>query len=434
MQRASCEEVTGASRALLCATTRAALILLLALASPNASFAQEESDDHGSRATRQRANSRKRSIKLDTDYHVGTFLGYYAQDKELGGMLDAEFSENLRMHDHVLGVELNYLYDSFSTKVFNFPEEDQAVSNYRLVQPAHDLGGVVSWSSKWSKRFRSELSVLGGLLFPQYYRDQRRDVELRLVTRIGKRRGLYLETKGQLFAKKYPHYLVADRRLDQREAEATAEVGYDLRHLGVVALGFEFRYSDYLDARYQQLLPDGTVVRAKASKNYLRYSPYVELTYRPSRLLRTKVKYYVQFHDSQHYDRTMTGRNARGALEEKLIFDYYDYTRHGLFLSFTVKPLDGLSVHGMAELWVRSFNAYEARSADNWWLGETRLDKNIEVGLEVSYLVATLLAHDVSLVAFASQLSRNSNMRREVSLATNFDITRVFAGVEVALD
>ena len=96
---------------------------------------------------------------------------------------------------------------------------------------------------------------------------------------------------------------------------------------------------------------------------------------------------------------------------------------------------DRLRVAAAAAAWIRHFDVYEARTADNYWTGELRLDTEVEASLELAVRVATVrskrMRHDFFVSLLGSHVSRRSNMQRQISLATNFDITRAFLGFEV---
>ena len=96
---------------------------------------------------------------------------------------------------------------------------------------------------------------------------------------------------------------------------------------------------------------------------------------------------------------------------------------------------DRFTLSAMAEAWVRHFDVYEARTADNFWTGELRLDTEIEASIEAAVRVHTTKGkhrkHDLFISLLGAHVTRNSNMKREISLATNFDITRVFLGFVV---
>ena len=151
--------------------------------------------------------------------------------------------------------------------------------------------------------------------------------------------------------------------------------------------------------------------------------------------LRLSATYEYEVNDAKHYNRRMPGRDALGNTELKFIPDYYDYGRHRTELKAKFSPTPRLFLSALAEGWWRAFETYEARNSDNVWTGELRHDTSLELGAEASYRLFEIgtdaFQHVVFATCFASHLERRSNMQREVSLATNFDVSRVFVGVEV---
>ncbi|MGD8861599.1 MAG: hypothetical protein PVI30_16440 [Myxococcales bacterium] len=427
------------------------LALLLWVASrPASGLAQDEVRDSGSRARRSAQLEAERQgegvdgdadgpgADLDTDYHLAVFGGYYVQDSRPGLLVDAELEEEVTVGDHEWSAAVAYLHDPFSTKTFNFAADDQdqdvGITQARVVQSMHELDGQLAWRGDWERWLRTDLRLTADGWWPAFARDQRWSVRAYPALRLGGRRGVFSRVAGEFFLKKFPRYLVADRRLDSRGYEIGAEVGYDW---GVVTLsgGIEYRVTDYLDARYDRLLPNGSIARAVRSKDYLRTAPFVKLVYEPAKWLRTSLRYVGQLQDSRNYDRRMTGRDADGALVAKLIPSYYDYTRHRLALRARLRPSDDVELEILGELWIRRFDNYEARDRDNTWTGETRTDTSMEIGLEGAWRVVRSgdrsQRHELHVVAFASHLDRASNMKREVSFSTNFAVTRAFVGVEL---
>ena len=131
----------------------------------------------------------------------------------------------------------------------------------------------------------------------------------------------------------------------------------------------------------------------------------------------------------------MTGRDEFSSLQPKFFEGYYDYRRHRfrLYGGWSLRDRFELRLYG--EAWVRRFDVYEARDVDNYWTGELRLDTELEFGGDASLRLYTLprgkLAPSLYLTLFGSHIHRRSNMQRQVSLATNFDVTRVFLGFEL---
>ncbi len=392
----------------------------------------EQSRDHGSRATRVDEASLK-----PLDYSAGVFGGAYAQGPAFGFLGQAKIDYAPKVERHKFRVGTDYLHDPFSSKTFNFPEEDQdAARRARLVQRMHIIEGRVSWRTQWVDTVRTEVGVRGDWWIPEFRRDERWSFRPNMGLKLGRSKGFFAELDTEFFYKKFPNYLVADRRIDQQGVDADLEVGYDFKKWAKLSVGFDWTFTDYLDARYDRPAPGGGLERAEVSKDYLSYQPYVSATIKPTKGLRVRARYAIQLHDSRYYDRSMSGRDPDGALVQKFITDYYDYIRQRATLRVRWKTkTERFSIEGIGEYWHRGFRTYEARAVDNRWLGELRVDQSLEVGGEASVLAYgfgdDLLPQGLYVSAFGSHLYRTSNMKREVSLATNFQITRVFLGLEL---
>jgi hypothetical protein len=371
-------------------------------------------------------------------YRLAAFGGAYVEEPMAGIMGEAELGWLVRLEDHRLSVSTDYLHEPFSTKTFNFPEEDQTMGmlERRLVQPNHVLGGDLRWKAKWTKWLRSTLTYHADAWWPEFSRDNRWAMRLYPTLRFGKLKGWYGEVGGQLFYKKFPNYRVADRTIDQQGGEVNPTIGYKFGKIARVESGFAFRYTDYLDARYEEIDGAGQLLRSDTSKNYLSYTPWAQVRLKPGQGLSFRAKYSYQVQDSQFYDREMNGRAPTGLIEPKFMRSYYDFRRTRIAVGAEWDFRDRLHLELMSEAWVRKFDNYEARDVDNYWTGELRLDTSVEIGGEVGVRLLSFEAlgmrHDLRFTAFASHLRRTSNMKREVSLATNFEVTRVFGGIELA--
>jgi hypothetical protein len=131
----------------------------------------------------------------------------------------------------------------------------------------------------------------------------------------------------------------------------------------------------------------------------------------------------------------MTGRDEFDSLEPKFFVGYYDYRRHRLGVRLSWDLRDRLYLAAGSTAWVRHFDVYEARDADNHWTGELRRDLQLEAAGEASVRVYSFdwltRRQDLFVTLHGAHVTRSSNMEREVSLATNFSITRVFLGLEL---
>lgn len=396
--------------------------------------AEDDVSDHGSRAARKATRE-----SLEASYHLGTFGGLYAQDGAFGLLVDAGVGGQLAMDKRRqrLKLELDYSHDPFTTKTFNFSDEEQSAEATRLVQAMHELDVGASWFGRHLPWLRSDVDLGGDAWLPELSMDRRFSTRAKASIRVGTLRGVYGQVGAGVYLKKYPNYRVSDRSIDQRGVTTKTELGYVFARGTSVGLGFELELKDYLDARYDALDADGLLVRATESKDYLNRTPYVEASVALHKKLRLGLSYKFEYNDSDYYTWQVLGRDTQGDSLPKLIGDYYDFARHWFSLKAKATPLRQLEANAFFETWFRDFETYEARDADNVWTGELRHDTSVELGAEVSLRVlrfrALKLDHGLFVSAFGSHVKRRSNMKREVSLATNFDVTRIFVGLEVRL-
>lgn len=379
-------------------------------------------------------------VNRGTEYRLGLYPSAYVQGPSLSVGAHAGLRQRLEpKKNHHLSFGLDYAYEPFSTKTLGFPEEDETSGHIArtLVQPIHVLAGHISRRIVWSKLVTTTLDLEADAWWPMLQQHQRLAARLTPGIRIGRTTGFFGELTVELYYKKFPHYFidVVQRRIDQEGATPTGAVGYNFRKLVRLSGGFAFDFTHYLDAHYNAIGLNGAYVRSHYSKNYLDYIPFAELLLRPVKGLRIRARYAFERQRTQHYDRVMTGRDEFGSLTAKFFEGYYDYRRHRVNLWLAWEFRDRLRLAAAAAAWVRHFDVYEARTADNFWTGQLRVDAEIEASLELAVRVATIrrkhMRHDFSLSLLGSHVSRTSNQQREVSLATNFDITRVFLGFEV---
>lgn len=384
-------------------------------------------------------------VNRGTDYHLGLYPGSYVQGRDVSVGAQAGVRTTLdpkKNHRIVLG--LGYEYEPFSTRTLGFPEEDEAQGglNRTLVQSMHILAGDAGRRLVWSGLVTTFVDLHADAWWPQKDQHQRWAVRLTNGIRVGKSAGLFGELENQLFFKKFPNYLIATRRIDQEGAIPSVRVGYNFGKFARLAAGFTFDYTHYLDARYNALAPDGSFtqadgsfIRAEQSKNYLDYIPFGEFQLQPAKGLRIRGRYAFERQRTQHYDRVMTGRDEFASLTPYFFRGYYDYRRHRASLGISWDVRDRLRLAANVEAWVRHFDVYEARDVENFWTGQLRLDTEIEASMAAAVRVHTIKGkhreHDLFVSLVGAHVSRSSNMTHEISLATNFDITRVLLGFEV---
>lgn len=379
-------------------------------------------------------------VNRGTEYRVGLYPAGYVQGRGVSVGVQAGIRQRLEpKKNNPLVLDLGYEYEPFSTKTLGFPEEDETTMSIgrTLVQPIHILAGRISREAKWGKLVTTSLDLTADAWWPSIRSQQRWSVRLTPGIRIGRATGVFGELVSELYYKKFPNYYIDSvmRRIDQEGGTPTAIVGYNVRKLVRAAAGFSLDYTHYLDAHYNAVAADGTYVRSDSSKNYIDTIPFAELLLRPARGLRIRARYAFERQKTQHYDRVMTGRDEFASLTPKFFEGYYDYRRHRANLWISWEFRDRLRLAAAGAAWVRHFDVYEARTADNFWTGELRLDAELEGSLEVAVRVASIkrkrMQHDFFVSLLGSHVSRRSNMKREISLATNFDISRVLLGFEV---
>ena len=384
-------------------------------------------------------------VNRGTDYQLGLYPGSYVQGADVSVGAQAGVRTTLdpkKNHRIVLG--LGYEYEPFSTRTLGFPEEDEVQGglNRTLVQSMHIIEGNAGRRLVWNKLVTTFVDLHADAWWPQKDQHQRWAVRLTNGIHVGKSTGVFGELENQLFFKKFPNYFIATRRIDQEGAIPSARIGYNFGKFARLAAGFTFDYTHYLDSRYNALgpdggftNPDGSFIRAEQSKNYLDYIPFGEFQLRPAKGLRIRGRYAFERQKTQHYNRVMTGRDEFASLTPYYFRGYYDYRRHRASLGISWDFRDRLRLSADVEAWVRHFDVYEARDVDNFWTGQLRLDTEIEASMAAAVRVHTIKGkhreHDFFISLVGAHVSRNSNMTHEISLATNFDITRVLLGFEV---
>lgn len=403
---------------------------------------KKKEEEKKTKKKRKKEKKKKRKKKLvvnqGTELRLGAFGASFIEGPTYAVMGTAGLHQRLQPRkNHRIHLGIDYEYEPFSTKTLGFPEEDEAMKGLEstLVVPMHLLQGNASRRIKWNKWLRTSLRLHADAWWPEYAPHRRWLLRATPGVRFGKRRGFYGEITGDIFYKKYPGYYVATRRIDQEGFKITSEGGYNFAKIARLTLGFEYRFTHYLDARYNMLNENGAILRSPDSKNYRSYTPFAAIRVQPGGGVELRARYSFQRQITENYDRAMTGRDEFFSLEQKYFEGYYDFRRHRLAVQLGWKFRDRLDVGLAAEAWVRHFDVYEARTEDNVWTGELRVGTQIKGSGELAFHLYRFewlkQDHVLSLKLFGSHITRTSNMRRQVSLATNFVITRIFLGLEL---
>lgn len=366
-------------------------------------------------------------------YQLDLLGGAYAEGGEASALAAAELSLDVERPAHRVTVVAGVEHDPFARRAFNFSDDDTVASPQRMVQRVDTVGGSLRWRTEPGQS-DVDVELSAAHAFTELYGDARTSVDLDAAARFGAtftERGGWIEPRLDVGARHYPDYRVADRRIDQVGAGGGIETGWSFGRPVDLSLTWHTLGTIYLDARYDAIDASGAVVRAEASKRYIAHDLEAELVARPTQSLRASLDVSWRQHDSRNYDRVVDGDAPDGSTDARLVRDYYDYGRIGIDAGVSWRPVERLRLGAGTSWWRREFSTYEARDADNVWRGDLRVDHHVGADVDVTYAVARRDTWELSALAEGSWLSRSSNMRRERSFATNYDLTRVFVGVSL---
>lgn len=383
------------------------------------------------KAARQSATKDEPAVTLEA--RVAAYGGAYLEEKRASALAEAKLTARVENGRARSRFGAGYGFEPFTLKTSSF-EEEQTDGNARLVQSMHAVDAFAEFQTRITRRLRLSLTLAGDAWFPEVALDRRWRGKTELKLRFGAMRGAYLsgDLGGQV--KYFPQYFVAGRRIDQVEVAGTAELGYSFDRATKLFLRTELGVVRYLNARYD-VLRDGQILPSNDNKMHIQRSIGIGAAWGVIEPVVLGARYEYRLNDSVHYDRRMTGRSADGALVAKFIPDYYDYERHEARMDADLRLGRRFRAEAGASYWFRGFDTYEARDADNLWTGELRRDRGLEISASMDFRVVRFDSSGVDstvwLTSFGSRVMRRSNMRREVALATNFDVTRVFLGVAI---
>jgi hypothetical protein len=422
------------------------LALTAVAAFPLAAAAQDEEGETASRTTDDAsatsADAEAAPLAADAPatsvvfgYDVGLFAGTYLQAPEFGPLADLGATAEVRHAEHRLRLGLDYTFDPFSSKSFNFGEDSTNDADGRLVQRVQEVEGELRWRANWSPLVESTVTAATGQRYAEYRSDHRWHIDAAAGLRVGAARsghGIYVAPTVDFFRRIYPNYRVSGRSIDQQGGGGELELGHEFGADGEVSVSYGASVTNYLDARYDQQDASGAVVRATESKSYFRHVLAVGAGARLTDVASVRLSYGFLRNNAWNYFRQMAGRTETGELEVRLFRDYYDYARHTVRVAGEWELPGGFDAEVFGEIELRAFDTYEARDADNVWTGELRDDQRIEVGFEMGYPVWERGDHTLRATAFGSHISERSNMKRDVSFVANYDITRAFLGLELS--
>lgn len=340
---------------------------------------------------------------------------------------DATLSAGVRAERgvHVLRAIAGIGYEPFALHTFNLETTNTAEVDRLVVASLNgslDLDYAVD-AAPWV-----HVDVEGDLdLVRPAIRDEHAlTAELTAHARLGAPRGghgLFGRVGGGARLDRYPNYLVSDRRLDQDGGTFALALGWvDERRLEA-RVGWALDASSYLDARYDRVGTNGQIERASASKRYLEHTVELRVQSRPNAASRVDADVWLMRNNSIHYARAVEGADSSGATDTRVYRDYFDFWRYGVDFDVILALGSRLELEMGLGASIRRFDTQEARDANNVFLGKNRRDVEVNGEVALSTLLLDRAAGELSLVAEFSHALNRSNMKRERSFATNYDVS-----------
>jgi hypothetical protein len=364
----------------------------------------------------------------------------YAESSELAGQAGAGLSIKQRWAGNKASYGATLEHEPFALRVFNFGDGEDSYSPERLTQSTQTVAGAMRWQKRWSETFSTDGQASVSQRWAENASDERRLTEASWAFEEREAFGLrpVSWTATARYGRSiYPQYRVNDRALDSEWGVLEVAADYRLTPKVELTAGYAVRSTQYLDAKYDAVDSNGTVITATEDKSLLRQTASVGASWKAIEGLKLTSEVELVRNDYSDYMREMDGRDASGNTEARLIRDYEDATRRLLRLGASYRPTDAWKVRFSAAGWVRSYDTYQARSADNDWLEETRLDAGVNLDLSGELALGQVVLAEAEGFAFAAVASgsydtQSSNMKRELSFATNYAVTRLYLGVSVS--
>ena len=363
----------------------------------------------------------------------------YPESGELAGQGGAGLSIKQRWAGNKASYGATLEHEPFALRVFNFGDGEDSYSPERLTQSTDTVAAAMRWQRRWSETFSTDGAASVSQRWAENAADERRLTEASWAFEEREAFGLrpmsWTATAG--YGRSiYPQYRVADRALDSEWGSLDVATGYRVTDKVELTAGYSVRSTQYLDAKYDDVDSDGKVARAMEDKSLLRQTGSVGASWKAADGLKLTTELELLRNDYSNYMRQMTGRDASGNPVVRLIRDYEDATRSLLRIGASYRPTDAWKVRFSAAGWVRPYDTYQARNADNDWLDKTREDSGVNLDLsgEVALGEVTLAESEgftFAAVASGSYDTQSSNMERELSFATNYAVTRLYLGVSI---
>ena len=363
----------------------------------------------------------------------------YPESSELAGQGGAGLSIKQRWAGNKASYGATLEHEPFALRVFNFGDGEDSYSPERLTQSTDTVAAAMRWQKRWSETFSTDGAASVSQRWAENASDERRLTEASWAFEEREAFGLkpVSWTATARYGRSiYPQYRVNDRALDSEWGVLEVATDYRLSDRVELTAGYSVRSTQYLDAKYDAVDSAGIVITAPEDKSLLRQTASVGASWKAVDGLKLATELELIRNDYSNYTREMDGRDASGNDEARLIRDYEDATRSQLRLGASYRPTDAWKVRFSAAGWVRPYDTYQARNADNDWLEETRLDGGVNLDLsgELALGEVTLAKSEgftFAAVASGSYDTQSSNMERELSFATNYAVTRLYVGVAI---
>lgn len=361
-------------------------------------------------------------------------IGTYPESGDLGGRGGAGLSVKQHWAANRASYGVTLQHEPFAMRVFNFGDGEESYSPERLTQSTDTMAAAMRWQKRWSETFSTDGSASVSQRWAENASDERRLTEASWAFAQEEAFGLrpVSWTATARYGRSiYPQYRVADRALDSEWGVLEVESDYRLTNRLELSARYAVRSTQYLDAKYDDVDATGRVTTALEDKSLLRQTGTVGASWKAAGGLKLTTELEVIRNDYSNYTRNMTGRDADGNYEDRLIRDYEDSTRSLVRLGATYRPNDASKFRFGADGWVRNYDTYQARDAGNDWLNETRFDSGVNLDLSGEVALAEAAGFAFSGVGSGSYDTQSSNMKRERSFATNYAVTRLYLGFEV---
>jgi hypothetical protein len=317
----------------------------------------------------------------------------------------------------------------FEVRISQLAGDDERT---RAVAREDTLALRASWDARWSERASAGTRAGASGRWSEVARDTRARASWGADVHLGAHgfdAGGFASADAHVARAWYPRYASGGRTLENTGAGGGVELGWSIGYAGELALRWAADATAYSDSRWDAVEGDGSIGPAARSRRYLANEAGVRVRARAGGRVRVDVEYALRRNDSTHYDLLVSGLLPDGRSEDRFVRDVWDWTRHTVEAGVVARPIERLRVELDASWSRRGFDTYQARSAQNVWLDETRVDHGITVDAEVELTFAERDGWTSGGSAAMHWVRLRSNMRRQVSLATNQDASVAALGL-----